>query len=238
MRRSLGALSLAAALCLAPALTPSAAFAQSVVQPVTDSVSLNLSVEDWVKTETALVSLIVDVAGASANGGTVRSEILKAVAGLADKAEWRITAMDTQSDSAGLERWQAELQARLPEGQLAALGERAKKASRPGLQVRVGGVAFDPTLAELETARGALRGRLYAQVDAELKRLNAAFPGRTYRVGAIDFFEQSSPQPMMVQGSRVKAMMAEAAPMADAAPGVQDKLVLGARVTLSAFASP
>ncbi len=233
MRRSL------AIACLIPflaAATPSVS-AQVAPPPVTDSVSLSLSVEDWVKTETALVTLVVDIAG-NGNGGTVRGDTLKAVAGIADKAEWRIIAMVPQSDSAGLERWQAQLQTRLPESQLASLNDRAKKASRPGLQVRVGDIAFDPTLAETEATRAALRDKLYAQVNAELKRLNAAFPGRTYRVGRIDFTEQGI-RDITVTGARAKPMMMEAAaPMADALPGVQDKLIVGARVTLSVFAAP
>lgn len=237
MRRSLGTLSLAAALSLAPAIVPSVAFAQSVVQPVSDTVALELQVEDWVKSETALVGLVVDVAASGDGSGNLRGDVLKAVAGMADKAEWRITGMDQQSDSAGLDRWRVALQARLPESQLAALGERAKKASRPGLQVRVGFVAFDPTLAEVEAARGTLRGKLYAQVEAEVKRLNAAFPGRNYRPGAVEFFESEAPsgeRKMLVATTSARP----SAPMANAMPGVQDKLVVGARVTLTAFAAP
>lgn len=231
MRRSLVPLALVGFLMA----TVPAVSAQNIVPPVSDSVSLNLSAEEWVKTETALVTLVVDIAG-NGNGGTVRADVLKAVAGIADRAEWRIVAMNPQSDSAGLERWQAQLQARLPESQLAALGDRAKKASKPGLQVRVDNIAFDPTLAETEATRGALRDQIYAQVNAELKRLNAAFPGRTYRVGKIEF---SDMQNVTVSAYRAaKSEMAMAAPqaMADAMPGVQDKLVMSARITLSVFA--
>ena len=235
MRRFLGPVAIASLLA-GPLVMVPAASAQTAPPPITDSVSLNLSLEDWVKTETALVTLVVNVAG-QGGGGTLRTDILKAVAGVSDRAEWRFVALDQQSDEAGLDRWQAQLQARLPEAQLASLAERAKKASRPGLQVQVGGVAFDPTLAETEATRATLRDRLYAQVNAELKRLNTAFPGRNYRVGAIDFFEQSQPRPMMM-AVRSGAKMMEAAPMADALPGVQDRLVVGARVTLSAFATP
>ncbi|MFV3127709.1 hypothetical protein [Niveispirillum sp. KHB5.9] len=232
MRRSLVPFALAGLLAAAvPAVS-----AQTIAPPpVTDTVSLNLSVEDWVKTETALVTLVVDMAG-NGNGGTVRTDVLKAVAGIADKADWRIVAMNPQSDSAGLERWQAQLQARLPEGQLAALGDRAKKASKPGQQVRVGNITFDPTLEETEATRAGLRDRIYTQVNAELKRLSAAFPGRAYRVGDISFSEEEARAAVAVTSAfRSKAAM-ESAPMADALPGVQQKLVTNARVTLSVFA--
>lgn len=240
MGRPLAFLALAAALAAPVAMSTAPAMAQTISpQPVSDSISLNLSVEEWVKTETALVTLVVDAASnGGENSGTLRADILKAVSGIADKAQWRIVRMDSQSDSAGLERWQAALEARLPESQLSALADRAKKASRPGLQVRVGGIAFEPTLAETEVTRSALRERIYAQVNAELKRLKAAFPDRNYRVGAIDFFETSTPRPMMMKRSGNMEMMAAAAPQADMMEGVQDKLTMGARVTLSAFAAP
>lgn len=233
MRRSLVPLALASLLFTA---VPAVSAQTLPVQPVIDTVSFNVSVEDWVKTETALVTLVVDIAG-NGNGGTVRSDVLKAVAGIADRAEWRIVAMNPQSDSAGLERWQAQLQARLPEGQLSALGDRAKKASKPGLQVRVGTIAFDPTLAETEETRSALRDKIYAKVNAELKRLNAAFPGRNYRAGDISFTEQRTAV-AVTSAYREKMVMAAAPEMADALPGVQDQMVLDARVTLSAFAAP
>ncbi|MBP7339998.1 hypothetical protein [Niveispirillum sp.] len=231
MRRSLVPFALATLLVTAiPAVS-----AQPVPPPVSDTVSLNLSAEEWVKTETALVTLVVDIAG-NGNSGTVRNDVLKAVAGVADRIEWRITALNPQSDSAGLERWQALLQARLPESQLASLGDRAKKASKPGQQVRVDSIAFDPTLAEMEATRGALRDKIYTQVNAELKRLNAAFPDRTYRVGKIEFGDVGS---VAVQAYRKSEMMVAAAPqMADAMPGVQDKLVMNARITLAVFAAP
>lgn len=234
--RSLPALTLAAALALA---VPAVASAQVVPPPpVLDSVSLNMSVEEWVRSETARVSLIVDAASNGADAANLRAEIQKAAGVVADKAEWRITRLDQRADEAGLDRWQAELEARLPEAQLANLADKAKKASRPGLQVRVGGVAFDPTLAEVEAAKAKLRESLYRQVTEEMKRLNAAFPDRQYRVGNLDFMDfEPVPAPQPVMRSAV-ANMAKAESMEFVAPGVQDKLRLTARVMYSAFATP
>lgn len=206
--------------------------AQTVVPPVLDSVSFNLSAEDWVRSDTAMVTLTVDLAG-SGNSGTVRSDVLKAISGISSKAQWRVVAISPQSDSAGLERWQAQLQARLPEDELSALSERATKASKPGLQVRVAQIAFDPTLAETEAVRAGLRDRIYADVDAEVKRLNKAFPGRNYRAGDISFSEQGAPP-------NFDTKLAVAAPraVATAFAGVQARLQMQAQVTLSAFAAP
>lgn len=241
MRRPVALFALSAAMLALP-LAASPVWAQSAPlvvapAPVSDNVTLNLAVEEWVKTETARVTLVVDAASnGSENSGTLRADILKAVAGIADKAEWRITAMNQQSDSAGLERWQATLEARLPESQLGTLADRTKKASRPGLQVRVGNVAFEPTLAETEAARAKLREQIYAKVNDEVKRLKAAFPNREYRVGQINFAETTN---MMMKLSRANVHMAPAPAMeADVMAGVQDKMIVTADITLSSFAKP
>ncbi|WP_119679441.1 hypothetical protein [Indioceanicola profundi] len=234
MRRhslTLPALALAAGLALA-----APAKAQVVIppQPFVDMISLNLSAEDWVRSETALVTLIVDAAGSGTDAANLRAEIVKAAQGVTSEGEWRIVRMDRMHDDAGLERWQAEIQARLPEPQLAGLGDKTKKVSRPGLQLRVGGIAFDPTLAEVEAAKSKLRADIYAKVNEELKRLNGAFPDRQFRVANIDFFEHESHPPQPYAADRM--MVAES--KASVQGGVQDKLKLSARVSMGAFALP
>lgn len=233
---ALAAFALAGVLTAAPAVP---ALAQAGLPPpvVEDQVTLSLTVEDWVRSETAKVALTVDAAGQGTEAATLRDELAKAARAVADKADWRIVSLVRQPDNAGLDRWHAVIEARLPEAQLANLGDRVKKASRPGLQVQVGGVDFEPTLAEIEAARGELRARVYKQVDAELDRLKAAFPDRAYRVGRIDFGEEFMPMPE--PRHTPVAVMAEVGGAAPAVgPGVQDRLRLTARVALSAFAVP
>ncbi|WP_114394911.1 hypothetical protein [Oleisolibacter albus] len=229
MRRTLLPLALVAGLTVSvPALA-------QMAPPVLDTVSLTLSAEDWVKSETALVTLVVDAAGNGTDAGTLRGDLVKVAGAVADKADWRIVRLDRVPDQAGLDRWQAGLQARLPEAQLSNLAERTKKASRPGLQVRVGAVAFDPTLAEMEAAKGALRDQLYRRVNEELAKLKTAFPDRDFRVGGVDFMEYEPPQP--VPAPMMRATAVESFAKADAVQGgVQEKLRITARVTLSAFA--
>lgn len=226
------------ALALTAGLMAAAPAGAQIVQPPVfiDTVSLSLEAEDWVKTETARVSLIVDAAGSGAEASQLRPELLKAAAAVADKAEWRILRLDRRQDEAGLDRWQAELEARLPEAQLTGLADRAKKVSRPGLQVRIGGVAFDPTLAETEAVRSRLREELYGKVTAELGRLAKVFPDRQFRVAGIDFSEEPMPKLMSSRMAMAPARGMEAADLVE--EGVQEKLHLTARVTLGAFAVP
>ncbi|MDE1149264.1 MAG: hypothetical protein PW843_22110 [Azospirillaceae bacterium] len=232
--RSLLAASLFVMTAAAPLVSAPAAFAQVMAaQPAQDQVTLSLTAEDWVKTDTARVTLTVDAGGG--NAGSARGDVLKAAQAVSDKGDWRVVSFDRQQDAAGLDRWRAELEARLPEAQLGGLAERARQASRAGLQIRVEGIDFTPTLAENEAARTRLRETLYRRVTEEMKALNAAFPGRDFRVGRVDFN-----QPVISGGRPVMAMakMATDEAAAPMAPGldVAQKAVQTARVTFTAYA--
>ncbi|MEE3625980.1 hypothetical protein UCD39_18660 [Nitrospirillum sp. BR 11752] len=223
---SLGALPLAAVPAVAQVMT---------APPVQDQVTLTLMAEDWVKTDTARVSLTVDAGGGSA--GSARADILKAAQSVSDKGEWRVVAFDRQQDAAGLDQWRAELETRLPEAQLGGLADRARQASRPGLQIRVAGMDFTPTLAEQEAVRSRLRETLYRRVNDEMKGLNTAFPGRDFRVGRVDFNA-----PVIGGGMAPRAPMMAMAKTADGAAAegggldVAQKATQTARVTFSAYA--
>ncbi|MBB6252500.1 hypothetical protein [Nitrospirillum iridis] len=234
MRRLLAASLIATASLAALPLASAPAMAQMMGQPAQDQVTLTLTAEDWVKTDTARVSLTVDAGGG--NAGSARADVLKAAQAVSDKGEWRVVSFDRQQDAAGLDHWRAELEARLPETQLGGLADRARQASRAGLQIKVAGIDFTPTLAEQEAVRARLREALYRRVTEEMKALNTAFPGRDFRVGRVDF--NAAVMPMMQ-----RAPMMAMAKMADAAPAeggggldVAQKATQSAHVTFSAVA--
>ena len=222
------------AFCLTLALTlPASA---QVPPPVMDQVVLDLTAEDWVGTETARVTVSADAAASGADAGTQRSDLLKAIGGLTPGADWKIVSFDRSTDQAGLERWRAVAEARLAENALGGLADKAKQASRPGLQLRIGSIEFTPTLGETEAVRARLRAEIYGKAASELDALERSFPGRKFRMGNIDFADQ----PPMAYARKTREEMQ---PMAMAAPPAQDgpvnvseKLVVRARVVLSAVA--
>jgi hypothetical protein len=223
------ALALGLALLLA-----SPAWAQ-VPPPVMDQVVLDLAAEDWVGTETALVTVSADAAATGTDAGTQRADLLKAIDGLAPDAEWRIVSFDRSTDQAGLERWRAVAEARLAENALGGLAERARQASRPGLQIRIASIEFTPTLGETEAVRARLRAEIYGKAASELKALEQSFPGRKFRMGNIDFVDQ--PPIAYARKTREDMQpMAAAAPAQDGPVNVSEKLVMRARVILSAVA--
>jgi len=223
------------ALCLPLLLLTSPVSAQ-VPPPVMDQVVLDLTAEDWVGTETARVTVSADAAATGADAGSQRADLLKAVDGLAPDADWRVVGFDRSTDQAGLERWRAVAEARLAETALGGLADKARQASRPGLQLRVASIEFTPTLGETEAARARLRAEIYGKAASELKALEQSFPGRKFRMGNIDFVDQ----PPMANARKARedmpSMAMTAAPAHESPVNVSEKLVIRARVVLSAVA--
>ncbi len=204
--------------------------------PQNDTVTLNLSLEDWVQTQTARTEISVDASLPGSDAGKVRADMLSAVKTLAQGAEWRFTGFDRNQDASGLEHWHAVLEARLPEAQLGGLSDRAKQASKPGLQLKVQNVDFTPTLAEVEATNAKLRVEMYKKVNEALAQLNQAEPDRKYRIQRVNF---NVPTPAMVT-ARARGMAVAAAPMssaeADNAIDLSEKAHLTANVTFAAVA--
>ena len=196
-----------------------------------DSVTLQLNAEQWVETETATVRATVEAAFHGGQSGAVRDQVLAALAKTAPDAKWHLTSFDQLADPSGLERWCVVGEARLGEKQLAGLRQRAEQSSRPGLKVAIASVDFTPTLDEREAIAAKLREKLYADVKAELTRLNATYPDRKYRVRNLSINTGSE----MVPQPRFKAVQAAAPAMAVAqdAVSVSQKMVLNGSAVLA-----
>ena len=215
------------------ALTVGPAFAEDGYKP-DDQVSLDLSTEGWATTTTARVVVHVDAAGS--NSGSMHEDMQKAVAALV-KADWRLIVFSRSEDQTGLERWNASFEARIPESQLGGIHESAKKLSKAGMQLTVGEIAFDPTLAEIEAVKAKLRADLYKQIGEQLAALNAAFPGRPYRVSTITFSNTGFVPPMPPRPHPMMRAMVAMAPGSSAggmATSEDDSMERGQKITLDA----
>lgn len=209
-----------------------------------DEIVLQLQQEDYVTAKTARIVLNVTAAQKGSDAAGVRQDMLNTVAKLYKDTTWRVTSFNQSQDGAGLVRWDAQLEARLPESALGKLEETAQKISKPGLQFRIGEVDFSPTLAEQEDGVSKLRTQIYQRVQEELARINTQFKGRTYRVARVDFVPgYAAVRPMMMKGMRNMAMdaaapMAESAVASNAAGGmsVDQKITLNATATFAVAA--
>jgi hypothetical protein len=204
-----------------------------------DVIAFALTAEDWVTAATAKVEVNVNASIAGDKTGGARDSMLKAVQALAPKAEWRITSFNRGASASGLEQWNATFETRLPEAELGGINDRAKAASKPGMQLNINNIDFTPTLAENEAVRAKLRQAIAASATKELAAANAAFPDRHYRISEIRYGGASP----FVGNRMMMKTMAASAPGADAssmneqaAVETAQKMTLTAQVALAAVA--
>jgi hypothetical protein len=219
-------------------LPPIAGRAQAPLPPrPDDEITLSLRAEGFVETGTARIIMGFDTALEAAGIATMRDRLKEVLGGVATDADWRFTRFDRVVDPAGLERWRVEAEARLPEAALGGLADKAKAASRPGLQVHLAGIDFTPTLEEREAGYAKLRADIYAQAEAELARLKAAVPDRPYRIKRVGFqAEGEPPRPVPLAAMRAEPQAAQAQQSFAAEPSVARYIALTALVTLAAVA--
>ena len=221
------------------ATLPSLAFAQMPPPRPDDEITLTLHTEGFVETGTALVRIGFDTALEGTALSDMRDKLKQVLAGFANDADWRFTEFDRVVDPAGLERWRIAAEARLPEAALAGLADKAKAASRPGIQVRLAGIDFTPTVAEREAGYAKLRAEIYGEAEAELARLKSAMADRPYRIKRVNFQPEGQPPrpvPLPALRAEAQAQPADGKAAFAADPAVARHIALTAIVTLAAIA--
>lgn len=194
--------------------------------PLQDQVTFEIQEEAWVETDTARAIVTINAAAGGGNAAKMRADMQEALKRLLPDATWRITNFNQSQNAAGLDAFEATAEARVKNSATEGLSDRARSASRQGLQLSIAAIDFSPSLAETEAAKGRLRESIYKRALAERDRLNAALPERAYRIARIDF-AGGAPSP-----AYMRAEMA-ASPKQAADIAVTEKLHLQATVTLS-----
>lgn len=208
------------------------AWADNSYEPLLDTVTLELNAEQWVVTQSALVTVGVN---ASVTGGGLdktQNTIMTKLNQFSNKGVWRIVSFNRSLNQSGLEQIQIAAQARLPSSDLAGLRDKVKAISKPGETYTLDNVEFVPSEIELRDANTNLRAVIYQQAKNELATLAKFYPDQRYYIHRIDFINRSNPQPM--NAMYMKAAMTSAASNISSSVSVGNKLVLAAIVVLAA----
>lgn len=158
-------------------------------QIIQDSVSIEVSVEESIVSDTVKVSMEVVLATKAEDATDVRGTILTGLKAVLD-VDWAFTRLDRNTDRSGLEFVEATATARVPEGQLAGLDAKSKSASREGFQVTVGELDYNPARNVIDATVVELRKRIYAKAQEEANTLNELIANDTngkWRVAGVHF---------------------------------------------------
>ena len=205
--------------------------------PPSDQILLQLQAESWVETATAKVVAVVETVLTGDQAGQQNRRVPPVLNDLAQGAEWRLTGFDRSRDASGLERVRIVAEARLADSDVAGIYDRAQKISKPGTQVTVASVEFQPTLAEREATAARLRAEIYRRAAEEAEKVAQLLPDRGFRVHRVDFSGGPVPPPMPRMAKAYAAPAPEAASAAmDSGGGVNvsERMVLTATVVIAA----
>lgn len=197
-----------------------------------DKVVFQVSAKQWVKTQSALLSVNINATLTSADLVKARANIMSHLNRVAP-GDWHITQFDRSQDSSGLDKLVVSAQVRVPQASLTDIYQNAKNVSKPGETYTINGVEFAPSLDEVQQVKAQLRTQLYATVSREIAQLNKAYPEQHYTVNTIDFFDGDTPV-VQTTGVSPRAMVNSLMAMPAPAPlAVSNELTMTAVTELA-----
>lgn len=218
----------AAALALL-ALSPFSFADEAMPKPkmVLDKIVFQIAAKQWVTTQTALLTININVTLNNADLVKARNDIMVRLAKIA-KGDWHITQFDRSQDSSGLEKVYVQAQARVDQAALTDIYQNAKSVSLPGAKYEVSAVEFKPSLDETQQIKEQVRSQLYQKVNDEIARINKIYPNQNYSVNNLVISEGENVFPLrQYQAKEVNTMAMAAAP---APLNVSNELMLTALV--------
>ncbi len=205
-------------------------------RPLQDTITLQVRDEVTVTNDTVRLTVpIVALIDGDTTEETIRSDIRAALTKFVPGAEWQFNSIYRAPDGTGHERMQLNAVARVSERENNRLEQRAKEASRTGLQINAPQVDTTIPAAKLEEAEANLRIALVKKAVAEQKALSDA-AGRTYRLHSLNFLNTGdvSLRKSAMVNATASTSYGSGFALESAAPGGGDTLSNAQKIVLSA----
>lgn len=158
-----------------------AAHAKDKSRDLLDKVSLSVTAERWVTTNTANLQVTINATLTKKSLAEMRNDILKNLNTIA-KADWHITQFNRSQDSSGLEKLFVSAEARVNQSVLTGVNQQAKAVSVPGATYRISNIDFSPSDSDVQKVKTQVRQDLYKKVQQEVDTLNAQYKPQHYSV--------------------------------------------------------
>ncbi len=175
-----------------------------------NTVMVNMSEEQWVKTDTAKLTVSINATLNNKNLASFRAMLLKDLNTIAN-GSWHMTEFNRSQDSSGLAKLFAKASIRLKQNALTNVYQKARAISKAGLQYRISNIDFTPSFSEMNAARSQLRESIYKKITLEIEHLNATYPKQAFTLHKI-VFSEAGPLPMT--NAAQPLMLARSAKMA------------------------
>lgn len=197
-----------------------------------NKITFQLSAEDWVKTQTALVTITIDASLNQAGMDNLQAEVSHNLNELASSANWQMVDYQRNQDSSGLETIHMTEQARLSPDQLTQIRSHTTALSKPGIRYTVANIDFVPSLSEIEGVKAHLRENLDIKIADEISFLNKTYH-QNFTVHHLVFYTGEG-QPLTPTPMVANYKMANLAVTSSPTPtSLSQKMVMNALVTVA-----
>lgn len=182
--------------------TPAFSLSESCMRQV----SMHFTTENWVNSQTSLVSIALS-ASVPADQVDKLTETIKNKLTMASKEKnWRLVNLTRNESDSGLMAITGQAIARLNNNELSTLQAKLKTLNKPGEKYSIDNIDYQPDLHTINQAKKALRADLYQQIMTGLQELNIALPDThpSYQIYKINFNDAQIQEPVAYVASKVR----------------------------------
>ena len=213
-------------------------FASDSDELTLNKITVNLSTEHWITSDTAKVTISVNATLQSEGLAELQQKILTDLNSV-HEGDWRITNYYRSQDQSGLERANIQAEGRLPASSLTDIRQKAKDLSKPGEKFTISNIDYSPSFAEMNKAKAEMRDALYKNAIKELATINSLYPSQHYEVNNLVVVSAGMERMMPAYNkamARGVTMMADSTSVASkgGSMSVSQRLELSALVTFAA----
>lgn len=200
-----------------------------------NQVSMNFTADNWVNSDTSLVSVAISASVPEAEVDKVTDTIKIKLAKASGKKNWRLVNLTRNESDSGLIALSGQASARLNNNELGALQAQLKSLNKPGEKYVIANIDHQPDQATMNKSQSELRVKLYNEINEELKSLNVALSDKQsspYQIHKISFNNiNSTIQPVMIY----KAAAVRDGAMQDSSNRDADDASISGKISMSAY---
>lgn len=151
-----------------------------------NTVTLPLSAQTWVKSQTAKVIVELNASLKQKQVLDLPKKLHKNLHKLADQ-NWHITHFNKESAKSGLDKVTIQAQTRLDNQAILKLKKQLKDVSEAGMTYHLKKVDYKPSFKQLQHNRAQLRQSIYKQAQQESNSLQKTYNNRHPHIQSINF---------------------------------------------------
>lgn len=195
-----------------------------------DKIIFPLSAQQWLNTDTAVLSVNLNVTLNNSDIVQARKEIMANLSKIC-VGEWHIMQFKRSQDNSGLEKLFVQARIRAAQNNLNAVFQHAKAVSKPGATYEIANIEFIPSFEDIQKLKAKLREIIYQQAQYELNKINQIYSTQKYSLYSLKIIEHTPiAQPQALPLAAQNTMLMRASPSNDAS-----SMAVGNKITLHAI---